>query len=80
MEDRATATKNSVKFGRAIFELRERTNRQTDRQIDTQKNRRTDRHTGRNSWQPYGDEVTMIRGCYVRCVADGAVSTAEQRY
>jgi len=37
-EDRAGKMhKNLVKFGRSVFELRERTDRQTDRQTNTQK-------------------------------------------
>jgi len=44
-----------VKFGRVIFEIRERTDRQTNRLI----NRQTYRHTDHNTPYPYRDEVKI---------------------
>jgi len=50
----ATYTKNLVKFGRAVFELCEWTEKETDAQ--------TNRHSHHNALQPYRGErmMTMI--------------------
>ena len=43
--------KNLVKFGRVVFELCKRTDRQTNRQVN--------RHTHHNTSHPYGSRCTM---------------------